>query len=242
MPRYILLTFVFLGLAGYEMSGGADFQPRKQRPEPVAEAPKPEPVRVTETARQQPVTQAATLVAAPAIRRTPSQTLKDNAEAIAAHRSEQRLDQVRTSLRQGLPVFPAGTGQARTQAPSQDVQIASLQALAGSASFDSPTETTPEQPEVAEPVQPVPPAPAVQTAPEPVRAPIAITADLREITATRVNLRAGPGTDNDILARLQHGQKVEVLGDNGEGWLRLRTLPGDQVGWIAERLVGPATN
>ena len=63
---------------------------------------------------------------------------------------------------------------------------------------------------------------------------------MREIVATRVNMRAGPGTSSDILMRLAKGDSVEVLEDNGSGWLRLRALPADRVGWIAARLVSPA--
>ncbi len=64
-------------------------------------------------------------------------------------------------------------------------------------------------------------------------------ADLRKVVASRVNLRTGPGTDHNILATLDRGQSVEVLESNDLGWLRLRTQPGDRVGWIAERLISP---
>ena len=76
-----------------------------------------------------------------------------------------------------------------------------------------------------------------QVRPTPTRA-----ADMREIVATRVNMRAGPGTSSDILMRLAKGDSVEVLEDNGSGWLRLRALPADRVGWIAARLVSPQSD
>lgn len=221
MPRYILISFALLFWAGYEMSGGADFQPPK-RPEPVvAEAPKPVPEQVVRVSSAP--TEATALVATPAIRRpTPTESLKANADSIAEARSEQRLDQVRASLRQGLPLFP--------DSADVRVKVASLQDIASAASFDTPSGslqagTEPE------------PAPATAVRPEP-----AAGADLREITATRVNMRADPTTDAPILTRLNRGQTVEVLGNNGDGWLRLRTVPDDQVGWIAERLVSPASN
>lgn len=62
-------------------------------------------------------------------------------------------------------------------------------------------------------------------------------ADLREITGTRVNMRDGPGTIYPIITRLNIGQSVEVLSESGTGWLRLRTIPGRQLGWISASLV-----
>ncbi len=62
-------------------------------------------------------------------------------------------------------------------------------------------------------------------------------ADLREIIGTRVNMRDGPGTIYPIITRLNIGQSVEVLSESGTGWLRLRTIPGRQIGWISASLV-----
>ncbi|WP_424832674.1 SH3 domain-containing protein [Ruegeria sp.] len=66
--------------------------------------------------------------------------------------------------------------------------------------------------------------------------------DTREIIGTRVNLRDGPGTIYPILGKLQLGQEVEVIGDSGTGWLRLRVLPLQQVGWISQSLVSKSGN
>ena len=206
MPRYILITFAMLGLAGYEMSGGADFKPRPRPVLEVAEAPAP-PVTLNVP------TTAATLVATQAIRpRTPAAPAREP------------LPQVRARLSDGMQIFRA----------SDDAQIrmASLQEITSSASFEAPEPNAAAAPAVSDALQP---AAAVRPA-------LDANADLRSISATRVNLRSGPGIDTEILARLQRGQQVQVLDSNGAGWLRLRTLPGDQVGWIAERLVGPASN
>lgn len=74
----------------------------------------------------------------------------------------------------------------------------------------------------------VQPEPAAQ--PEPRK-------DIREISGTRVNMRDGPGTIYPIVGKARIGQKVEVLSDSGTGWLRLRVLPQQQVGWISTSLV-----
>ncbi|WP_254447406.1 SH3 domain-containing protein [Ruegeria sp. HKCCA5426] len=61
--------------------------------------------------------------------------------------------------------------------------------------------------------------------------------DIREIWGTRVNMRDGPGTIYPVIGKASIGQKVEVLSDSGTGWLRLRVLPEQQVGWISASLV-----
>ncbi|WP_237215951.1 SH3 domain-containing protein [Ruegeria lacuscaerulensis] len=66
--------------------------------------------------------------------------------------------------------------------------------------------------------------------------------DIREISGTRVNMRDGPGTIYPIIGKATIGQKVEILSDSGTGWLRLRVLPQQQVGWISASLVGKSTN
>ena len=66
------------------------------------------------------------------------------------------------------------------------------------------------------------------------------TPDIRRITAARVNMRVGPGTNFAILAKLDNGAEVEVLEDDGNGWLRLRAIDSNRVGWIAHSLVSAA--
>lgn len=66
--------------------------------------------------------------------------------------------------------------------------------------------------------------------------------DIREISGTRVNVRDGPGTTYPIVGKAAIGQKVEVLSDSGTGWLRLRVLPAQQVGWISASLVRKIQN
>ncbi|WP_237212657.1 SH3 domain-containing protein [Ruegeria lacuscaerulensis] len=66
--------------------------------------------------------------------------------------------------------------------------------------------------------------------------------DIREISGTRVNMRDGPGTIYPIIGKATIGQKVEVLSESGTGWLRLRMLPQQQVGWISASLVRKIPN
>lgn len=66
--------------------------------------------------------------------------------------------------------------------------------------------------------------------------------DIREVSGTRVNMRDGPGTIYPIVGKATIGQKVEVLSDSGTGWLRLRVLPQQQVGWISSSLIRKTAN
>ncbi|WP_370304076.1 SH3 domain-containing protein [Pseudooceanicola sp.] len=213
MPRYVFLSFLFMGWAFYELSGGADFKPAP-RPAVTAQAT-PEPARP-----EPPITPAITAALTPQPVR-PQRPQGREALVTAASvtegavyrraQAEANIAEIRATLQQGLPVFPD------TQ-PRESVQVASLADLAA-----TPPSDEPDLPEVTA----VRPAPVAE-------------ADLREVVATRVNMRAGPSLDDDIIDRLERGHQVEILENNGKGWLRLRSLPDDRVGWIAERLVSAA--
>ncbi|MEX0338937.1 MAG: SH3 domain-containing protein [Arenibacterium sp.] len=216
MPRYIPLCFLLLAWVFYEMSGGSEFEPKV-----VAElAPVLEemPVDVTplEKARRARAEEALAIATARVREPAPAPVQAEPVAPAVEETSPSVVEERRAALRSTLPVFTSVTG-----AATEQLQTISLTGLGVTA-------------------QPQPAAPAAPA--EAVRAPVAETADIREVVATRVNMRAGPGTSHDILARLSRGQSVEILGDNGQGWLRLRTLPEDRVGWIAERLISPAVN
>jgi N-acetylmuramoyl-L-alanine amidase len=51
------------------------------------------------------------------------------------------------------------------------------------------------------------------------------------ITASRLNVRAGPSTSYSIVAKVNQGEKYTVIDSNGQ-WLKI-SLPGGQSGWIA---------
>ncbi|MBO9448623.1 SH3 domain-containing protein [Tropicibacter sp. R16_0] len=203
--RFVLISFAFLGFAFYELSGGADFEPRGVRPvepEKVAYSPAPKPTPVAE-----PVT-AVALVAKPVLK--PRQAKVEAPEpveepALTAEETAKRLAQIKPGLQSGLNGFGQNVGASLT--------LASLEQ--GAVSFQ--TNTEPEAPQVAAPEEP--------------------KADIREILGTRVNMRDGPGTIYPVVARLNIGHKVEVLSESGTGWLRLRVLPEQQMGWIAASLV-----
>lgn len=246
MPRYILISFLFLGFAFYELSGGSDFEPRsKSTPVDTAEATETEPRSAIERARLKRATEVVTLVAAPVIETSDSR--------LSGTPEQQATPVIQAAVVASPEPVEAAVETIETLQPnvstvadaSQETTIADVQGTAtlGLSQFATAEDAVIEVAAVQEepPLQETNVEEAIDEEEPAVRAPAAASADLRQIVATRVNMRAGPGTSHDILDRLSRGATVEVLGDNGRGWLRLRTLPGDRVGWIAERLVSPAS-
>ena len=95
---------------------------------------------------------------------------------------------------------------------------------------------------VAAPVEPMPiPEPAVEAVaePEPEPAPV-VEPDLRFVDGDRVNLRGGPGTDYAVVGKLLRDDMVEVLKDEGNGWLHLRVSATGDEGWMADWLLTAA--
>lgn len=62
-------------------------------------------------------------------------------------------------------------------------------------------------------------------------------ADIRTVSAAAVNMRNGPGTGYSVLAKLSFGDRVEVLNDPGQGWVKLRVEETGRVGWMADFLL-----
>lgn len=69
-----------------------------------------------------------------------------------------------------------------------------------------------------------------------------IIKDIRAVDANRVNMRAGPGTNFGVLAKLTRGTEAEILEENDDGWVRLRVTDSGQVGWMAARLLSEKTS
>ena len=60
---------------------------------------------------------------------------------------------------------------------------------------------------------------------------------IRSVSGNRVNVRGGPGTDYQVVTKLGRGDSVEVIHDNGDGWVKMRSLGGGQEGWMANFLL-----
>tara|TARA_R110002012_G_scaffold179022_1_gene344485 strand:+ start:7637 stop:8257 length:621 start_codon:yes stop_codon:yes gene_type:complete len=62
-------------------------------------------------------------------------------------------------------------------------------------------------------------------------------ADIRSVNGNRVNLRGGPGTNFGVVTKMGQGDMVEVIQDNGDGWVKLRPVDGGPEGWMADFLL-----
>ncbi|MFC6688707.1 SH3 domain-containing protein [Jhaorihella thermophila] len=210
--RFAIVSFVFLFWAFYELSGGADFEPRGRRPTPQADLAADRAAPVVEK-----------VAARPAIApRKPHPRTADVPSAQESPVSEPAADPPQTaphkpprlaaSVGAGLSLFPPVAGNASLAASGGP--IPSLATIAARPASQTETSTTTVTPDTT-PTEP----------------------DIREIIGTRVNMRDGPGTIYPATARLMLGQKVEVLEDSGTGWLRLKTVQSGLRGWVAASLV-----
>lgn len=108
--------------------------------------------------------------------------------------------------------------------------------------FDEPVVTRASLEVEAAPLAEVEPAAEPEIVPAalevaPTVAEVAVELDLREVSGRRVNMRAGPSTNDAVLDTLVRGTQIEVLDVNADGWARLRVLDTDQIGWMAERFL-----
>ena len=55
--------------------------------------------------------------------------------------------------------------------------------------------------------------------------------DMWYVVGSQVNLRAGPGTGNAVVATVSFGREAELL-DSANGWHQIRTADGATSGWI----------
>ncbi|WP_158964826.1 SH3 domain-containing protein [Chachezhania sediminis] len=214
MFRFVLVSFLLLGLAFYELSGGADFEPAKVR-RSVEFAPE-SPVDVTER-------DAVIVVAQPAeARPLQAETVLAQVETLATKPVVTAPPPQPTAAEQikfGLTTLPNGgapvtrlSALETTGTALAGLGTAGLSVLIDAASDDqAPTEVMVE---------------------EDVDGP-----DIRQITATRVNMRGGPGTGFDVVGQLSQGTQVRVVGEPSNGWLMLRTVGDDQLGYVAASLV-----
>ncbi|MFW8595813.1 SH3 domain-containing protein [Cribrihabitans neustonicus] len=221
MPRLVIASFLILGWTFYEMSGGADFEPRKGPSAAVDIAktafshdPAPAPVRRTAVDADSLVTRVAL-----------NETTPVRPAADPELRSQVARRQIAAAgpaiARSGTAFPPAGGQQAVVQLASLDAGLAGLQPVKAAApAADAALQAQPEPQAVS--VEQTDAAPAE---------------DVRQITATRVNMRLGPGTNYPVLTQLDRGDEVVVFEDDGSGWLHLRVPSRGRVGWIAASLV-----
>lgn len=181
MLRFIFLTFVFLGWAFYEASGGKDFARQLEQKREMAAA---------QAARSVPQTVAVPMEA-------PQTTAVTEAMVTRASFEPTTLG---ASSAQAVVQPEATTRPAPKPAQSETEQ-------------DGPTIANIDEKPVA---------------------------DIRQVAGARVNMRNGPSTGYNVVARLTRGTKVLILQEPGNGWVKLKVEETGRVGWMAAKLLEPA--
>ena len=59
------------------------------------------------------------------------------------------------------------------------------------------------------------------------------------VTGTRVNMRAGPSTNDSVVGSLQRGARAELLADTRDGWLQIRDISTGAEGYMSARFLSP---
>lgn len=232
MWRFILITFAFLGWSFYELSGGADYEPRTNSIQarallddvrPVARPVRTHVAQLTGVGGIGTTTDTATPAALPAdtpARVTAPRSDSDNDGGARITLASASADSPPTPAI-GLPIISAQPVDIVQQVGAAQPRITglTLRGLSGGTGGTDTTDTTAQDPRPARP-----------------------DADIRTIAGSAVNMRAGPGTQYDRIARLVRGDEVAVLQDPGNGWLKLRVIESGRVGWMANSLVTASAN
>ncbi len=88
---------------------------------------------------------------------------------------------------------------------------------------------------IPDPAPAAPAAPAENTATAP--APADAAPQLLKVTASALNMRAGPSSSHAVVAGLTRGALAEPLGAPRGGWVRVRLHGSDRTGWLFTRYV-----
>lgn len=207
MKRFILLSFAFIGIGFYELSGGSDFDPEAARANAL------EARLEREAARREAI--GAVKIARTSAPQTPRpETAPDDVSPAGLNLATFEAI-TRPAPAPRSPIATASATPPPAEDPVTPLDIASLERPApvlSSIAFAGNTLT----------------AAPVETAP---------STDIRSIKGSLVNMRSGPGTDYDVVDQLTQATRVEILSDSGNGWVELRPVGGGARGWIAAFLL-----
>lgn len=208
MKRFILLSFGFLGWAFYEMSGGADFEPRSVQIARMNPAPQVQEQTVVTSAAEQPGTDTAFVDTDPPL----------NASDDSVTRVSLNLTAISDILENSGSVDPDVTDAAVSADDSGVPQnVGNL-----TSSADTPAII----PSLINPND------GLSTA-----SYSSSEGDIRIVSGNRVNVRGGPGTNFGVVTKLAEGDAVRVVLDNGDGWVKMQPLDGSPEGWMADFLL-----
>lgn len=236
MTRFVFLVFGFLALAFYEFSGGTDFSPTASRLSAM-EARQP-----GSASAENPQTRAAVTRETVARANLSLVTFEDVVADSRAPRPAalSRADPApipRTVVAAALPSAPAENAvvslEEATLLTAIEGQAAPVTAQTFANPSDLPKSAAAASPDTTRPAGIRFEGTTLRASSDAVNG----AADRRYVSGDLVNLRSGPGTAYGVVGQLSRGMEVEVLGDNGAGWVRLRALDGGAAGWMADFLL-----
>ncbi|WP_323772279.1 SH3 domain-containing protein [Antarctobacter sp.] len=233
MIRIMVVTFAALGWSWYALSGGSDFVPGGHGvtilAAPDTSSPRAVPDRPTLAGLKTIQTPVIDPVAVPRVTslrdRQPLPSKSVKAVVIPAEVV------TRTRTEEIQPVIVPASAPVSTPAAGRVDEIALALAGAIPAGEDTFDPTAP-MPRIAGLGTSLPLGTKMGEALAPEFVPEA--RDLRVVSASRVNLRGGPATSYDVVDKLDEGVEVEVLDDTGDGWVKLRVVDSDTLGWMSD--------
>jgi hypothetical protein len=213
--KIIAITFAFLGFVFYQMSGGADFVP-------IADE-KRAALKVEDDARRLAEAEVAATQAAKVAQAQAQAQVKPGVFEAPTVQAAQPVSEPVAQPAAEIVLASAEVPAAMVvETPlTQDEADARLAAAISEALASSEAEV------VAEVEANVPTLSNLAS----------LATDIREVTAARVNMRNGPGQSFDVVGKLGNGERVEILQDPGDGWVKLRVVEGGRVGWMADFLL-----
>jgi hypothetical protein len=230
MKRFIFLTFGFMGWAFYEMSGGADFVPAGPQ---LAGSEAADSTLIASANAGTTSSSLVTAAAANAARKAESPITPFAQKAPARDDTATRVALNLTTL-SDLPqandaMVQKAVATPETRAGVKVVKAKTVNASASMVQNASYSVTTSSTPVVI---------PSLINSGDNSATYVSTTqADIRKVSGTRVNVRGGPGTNFGVVGRLGKGDAVEIIEDNGAGWVRFRSVDGAESGWMADFLL-----
>ena len=213
LKRFMLLSFGFLAWAFYEMSGGADFEPRSEQMARMNSSPEILAAEIETSVEPLPV-RAANVDTAP-----PPKDVDNSVTRVSLNL---------TSLQDVLSETDASEPDGITADVTEDIGVphnGDSGVPQNIGTLISSTDTPAIIPSLIDPNG------GLTTALNEAQG------DIRIVTGSRVNVRGGPGTDYGVVTRLTEGAAVRVVLDNGDGWVKMQPLDGSPEGWMADFLL-----
>ena len=244
MKRFIFLTFGFMGWAFYEMSGGAEFEPTSQR---VARLQGSETTAVAEASSE-----ASKIVTAAAENAARELRQREHREKVfaASSKADETRDVTRVALNlTTLSDLPRANDMAMVEkAVAKPAMIRTIETRSDNnigAKFIKASATVPQNAGYTVSSTNTPAIIPSLIDPNDTGEVKTTTStqvstsqyEIRTVNGNRVNVRRGPGTNFGIVGKLGAGDAVKVIEDNGAGWVRLRSVDGNEMGWMAEFLL-----